>query len=134
MRTWIATMEVRMIYLSSPYSHSDKWMMEERFRAVCRAAAHFLRSGINAYSPITYSHPLVLHGLLPQMDQAFWAPFNEQWLLKCTALWVLMLPGWRESIGIRREMEHAESLGLPIKYVVWDTFDVLDEPLDGGDA
>ena len=117
-----------MKYLSSPYSSPDARMMEERFRQACRCAAHFMRAGITVLSPIAASHPLVLHGNLPQTDQRFWASHNEEWLMHCNALWVLMLPGWRESIGIRREMEHAESLGLPIKYVTWEGYNLLDTP------
>jgi len=33
-----------MIYLASPYSHSDTRVQELRFEAVCRAAAKLIRS------------------------------------------------------------------------------------------
>ena len=45
--------------------------------------------------------------------------FLQHW---ATELWVLCLDGWKDSVGVRKEIRVAESLGLPVKYI-----GVLDE-------
>ncbi|MCP4786572.1 MAG: DUF1937 family protein [Fuerstiella sp.] len=47
-----------MIYLASPYSHSDANIREKRFRDVCRTAARLMRNGDVVFSPIAHGHPI----------------------------------------------------------------------------
>ena len=104
-----------MIYLASPYSHPDPVVREQRFHAACRAAAALLRAGGAVYSPIAHSHPLVEHGL--PTDWAFWEPRNREHLERCDEVVVLMLDGWQASTGVAAEIQIAEGLGKPVRYV-----------------
>jgi len=104
-----------MIYLASPYTHPDPAVREARFRAACRQAAEMLRCGIPVFSPIAYTHPIAAHGLPPEWD--FWADYDRAFLEMCSDVWVLMLDGWRESKGVRAEIEIAVGLGKPVMYV-----------------
>lgn len=104
-----------MIYLASPYSHPNSEVREQRFRAACHAAAGLLASGQTVFSPIVHGHPLVGHGL--PTDWPFWERFDRDHLARCDEVVVLMLAGWRESVGVAAEIRIAEELGKPVRYL-----------------
>ena len=103
-------------YLASPYSHPDPAVREERYRAACRAAAALLLAGQPIFSPIAHSHPLVAYGL--PADWSFWQRYDREMLARCDEVVVLMLVGWRESVGVREEIRIARELGKPVRYLV----------------
>jgi len=104
-----------MIYLASPYSHSEAVVREERFRAACRATVRLIAAGHVVFSPIVHGHPLVHHGL--PTDWPFWERFDRDHLQRCDEVVVLMLDGWRESIGVAAEIRIAGELGKPVRYL-----------------
>lgn len=106
-----------MIYLATPYSHSDVSVRNRRFRAVNRVAARLIAKGEMVFSPISHSHPICLAvGGLPG-DFAYWSEFDRLMLSVCDKLIVYCQPGWDESVGVEAEMRIAESLGLEIEYL-----------------
>lgn len=105
-------------YLASPYSHPDAAVREQRFRSVCCATAEMIRAGQLIFSPIVHSHPLVDYGMPAEWD--FWQKHDREYLSRCDELLVLMLPGWRESVGVQAEIRMAEEMGKPIRYIAWD--------------
>lgn len=102
-------------YLASPYSHLDPAVREERYQAACRAAAALLRAGRLVFSPIAHSHPLVAYGL--PADWSFWQRYDRELLARCDEVLVLMLAGWRESVGVQEEIRIARELGKPVRYL-----------------
>lgn len=104
-----------LIYLASPYSHPDAEMREDRFRRVCVATAALMREGVHVYSPIAASHPLATIAELPT-DFAFWQSYDEAMISRCSEVWVLTLPGWSESVGVREEIAIARRHGIPVRY------------------
>lgn len=74
------------------------------------------RRGINVYSPIAHWHPAAYIHDLPK-DAEFWRSMNFEHILHCTAVWVLRLDGWEDSVGVREEMEFAHESNLPIVFV-----------------
>jgi Domain of unknown function (DUF1937) len=104
-----------VIFLASPYSDPDPVVREQRFLAACQAAAMLLKHGNAVFAPIVHGHPLVAHGL--PTDWSFWHPVNVLHLERCESLVVLLLDGWRESAGVRREIEIAGELGKPVMYL-----------------
>ena len=46
----------------------------------------------------------------------FWAEQDRRQLELCDEVVVLMLPGWRESEGVRAEVALAEELGKSVRY------------------
>ena len=104
-----------MIYLASPYSHPDSGVREQRFHQACYAAAQLLASGLTVFSPIVHGHPLVAHGL--PTDWPFWERFDRDHLVRCDEVVVLMLEGWRESVGVAAEILIAGELGKPVRYL-----------------
>lgn len=104
-----------MIYLASPYTHADPAVREERFRAVCRAAAELMRRGTLVLSPIAHSHPIAGFGLPTNWE--FWERMDREHLKRCDELVVLMMDGWKESRGIQAEIRIARELGKPVRYL-----------------
>jgi nucleoside 2-deoxyribosyltransferase len=104
-----------MIYLASPYSHPDPAVREERFRAACQVTAELIRAGDAVISPVVQGHPLAAFGL--PTDWQFWETLDRHQLARCDEVVVLMLDGWRESVGVQTEIRIAAELGKPVRYV-----------------
>lgn len=107
-----------MIYLASPYTHIDPTVRGKRYRAVLRATARLIMGGHVVFSPIVHSHELAL--LIPQKGIYgidFWKEWDVGILRRCEQLWVLTLPGYLESTGIRSEMEIADAMYMPTAMV-----------------
>jgi hypothetical protein len=88
---------------------------EQRYRAACQTAAALLRAGHATFSPIVHCHPLVEHGLPTEWE--FWQQVDRRFLVQCDEVVVLMLDGWRESVGVQTEIRIARELGKPIRCV-----------------
>ena len=105
-----------MIYLASPYSHSDRLVRLDRYQAVLQFTARQLAAGVMVYSPIVYGHEIgQMLGTSTEWDA--WKAFDLDMLARCDGLWVLQLAGWENSVGVKAEMEEAERLGLSIVMV-----------------
>ncbi len=104
-----------MIYLASPYSHSEPSVHEQRFRAACVAAARLMRAGRVVFSPIAHGHSIAAYGL--PTDWRFWERFDREQLARCDEVVVLTLDGWRESAGVQAEIRIAGELGKPVRYL-----------------
>jgi len=102
-----------VIYLASPYSHPEVEVREQRFRDVCHVVVQLLQAGEIVFSPIAHSHALVEHGL--PTDWPFWERVDRDHLARCDEVVVLMLEGWRESVGVAAEIRIAGELGKPVR-------------------
>ena len=102
-----------MIYLASPYTDTDPAVMEWRYQETRASLAQFLRDGFHVYSPIVMCHPLAVEYELPK-DHEFWQAFDRNMIDHAHELWVLMLPGWRESAGVTAEVAYALEIGLEV--------------------
>lgn len=101
-------------YLGSPYSHEDGLIRARRHRQVCEAAARLFERGIYTYSPIAHTVAINELGGLNEAAFEYWRPFDLGMVDRLTGLMVLMLPGWRESVGLQAEIAHARATGKPI--------------------
>jgi len=115
-----------VIYLASPYSHADAEVEADRFRQVCAKTAEIMRSGRMVFSPIAHSHPVMKHsdgGV--GGDWESWARFDVWFIARCDELWVLMLDGYEESVGVQKEVYYAKSIGKAVRYITAEeAFDV----------
>jgi len=107
--------EYKLFYLASPYSHDDPAIRQKRYEEVNDATIILLKQQVYAFSPITYNHPMERHDLPTTWD--FWKPYDIAFLERCSAVLVLKMDGWKESIGVTAEIEKAKSLGIPIQYL-----------------
>lgn len=105
-----------LIYLASPYSHPDPAVRQQRFETVCFIAARLMREGHHVYSPIAHTHPIAVKGELPTGFE-YWEAFDRKMITACDAVWVAMMDGWRESVGVTAEIKIADELGKPVRYI-----------------
>jgi len=105
-----------LIYLASPLSHDDPAVMESRFEAVCHVAAGIFAAGKMVFSPIAHTYPIAVRGGLPHGFD-FYERYDRLMIGKSTVLSIAQIPGWEKSDGIRREIEIANELNVPIEHV-----------------
>lgn len=97
-----------MIYIASPYSHPDPAVRDARHLAVMSFTAKIMRQGQVPFSPIVHCHDIAIRFGLPG-DFSFWQRYNFEMLRLATTLYILCLPGWEESIGVRAEFQYAST-------------------------
>jgi len=105
-----------IVYLATPYTHPDPEVRSERFRVVNRVAAEMMAQGDHVFSPISHTHEMSVQHGLPH-DWSYWKQNCSVMVAACSRMVVLMQDGWQESVGVRAEIELAESLGMPVEYV-----------------
>lgn len=104
------------VYLGSPYSKYPDGI-EQAALVVTRAAAKLMNRGIAIFCPIAHSHAIGTAGELDNLNWVFWQ-FQDQPLMdKASALIVLMMDGWQESVGLTHEIDCFAKAGKPIVYV-----------------
>ena len=104
-----------LVYLAAPYTNSDPKVAQEREDAINQVASILIRQGIAVFSPINYGH--AFQGLQEDLSQDEWYRFDLHFLRRCDSLAVVMLPGWKESIGVNIEIHQARQLGIPVRYI-----------------
>lgn len=105
-----------VIYLAAPYSSKDRKVLEDRVQRINTVAFKIMESGKLVFSPISHTHPLAEVGQLPR-GWDFWERYDTAMISRCNRVWVLMLDGWKESVGVNAEIKIAEKLGLPVEYI-----------------
>ncbi len=120
--------EKKLVYLAVPYTHKDPKIMEERFQIVNKIAGGLINKGEIVFSPISHCHPIALVCDLPK-DWQYWNTFCRAYMSCCCEMYVVMLDGWKESIGIQAEIKIAEEMGIEIKYLEYceSLLDFLDK-------
>jgi hypothetical protein len=113
-----------VIYLAVPYSHRLPQIETLRAEAVTYAAGVLMEEGHTVYSPITSSHKIQTLGLCNSWGYDEWLKHDTKFLDVCDQLYVLMLPGWSESTGVKYEIKYTkdssrsyQSPVKPIKYI-----------------
>lgn len=114
---------MKLIYLASPYLYrgtnkklTSHLVERERYEAAVDATAHLMNKGLAVYSPIVATHPVAVKHKLP-LGSEFWLDFDELLLRKCDEIVVLMLDGWKDSPGVKREIEIMKQLNRGITYL-----------------
>lgn len=111
----------KIVYLAGPYSHADPRVREQRYEELTATAAWLVKySGYIVFSPITLTHPLeAAMGSASTFSDpnSPWLEFDQPFMKVCDVCCVLTLPGWRESAGVKHEIEWFESQGRPVWYL-----------------
>lgn len=105
-----------LVYLATPYSKYPAGI-ECAFRDAAALAARLLKNGARVYSPIAHTHPLAVYGNIDPLDHAIWLPFDEAMMTACAALFVAQMRGWRESFGVKHEIEFFSAARKPVIYL-----------------
>ena len=102
----------KLIYLASPYSGDN---VEHNYARALHYVAFCARQRDCVYSPIVHWHEAAKKYEL-RTDCMFWWPFNTRMIEACDEVWVLTLPDWRTSVGVKKEVDFAELIGKPVIY------------------
>jgi len=105
-------------YLAAPYSSIHIHIRDRRYHQIASVAAQLIKSGEIIYSPITAHHHLANDYDLPS-DMTYWLKQNLELLRHCGKLYVLQLDGWKDSVGVRREIDYATEHNIPVEYLPW---------------
>jgi hypothetical protein len=103
------------VYLASPYTAPAYDLMEARYHLTVKATAEIASAKIPVYSPIVSWHEVARQCKLPT-DADFWWQQDRALIRHCCELWVLTLPGYERSNGVKMEVAFASALHLPIRY------------------
>ncbi len=104
-------------YLASPYTHASSVVRHDRYLRTVRASAALMAQGYVIFSPIAHSHNIELLGMATPQSGAFWKAQDEPLLRRASQMIVLKLDGWEESLGIKWEIDTANAIGIPVKYL-----------------
>lgn len=106
-------------YLASPYTHSEKAVMQSRFEQAEDCLAWLLNQSVWTYAPIVHCHALALkHGLPPNHE--FWRDYDRCMIRASNGVLVLKILDWQTSRGVKEEIEFAEECGLEVRSIVPD--------------
>lgn len=105
------------VYLGSPYSKYPGGQAEAASVAT-RAAAKLMSRDIPIFCPIAHSHTICEVGELDHLDWKLWKRQDQPLIDGASALIVLMMDTWRESVGLTYEIECFVKAGKPIVYVM----------------
>lgn len=100
-----------MIYLASPYSHTDPLIMKTRFLLAEQVTAELLKTRQWVYSPIVHCHEIAIKYNL-STDFSYWQYYNRDMIRRCDAFYILSIPGWKTSKGVRGEFDFALQCGM----------------------
>ena len=115
---------MKLIYLACPYTDKDEQTEVLRYITASVCAADRMKRGELIFSPITHSHPIKHYGRLEGTFE-FWKDFCLATLSACQEVYVLTLPGWKESLGVQAEIKLAMTCKMPVSYLHPFTFDII---------
>lgn len=102
------------IYLGSPYSlYPDH---DEAAEIVAAAAAGLMAQGLVVYSPIAHGHYVSQQGDLPTSWE-FWKAQCQPLIDAASALAVLKMEGWGQSVGLQYEIGEFRRAGKPVVFL-----------------
>lgn len=108
-----------LVYLASPYSKYVEGRMAA-YMLACDKAAELMNKGYAVFCPIAHSHSIEVSSMEKVMDGDWWLKQDFAILEHCDELHVYQMPGWEDSYGVQQEIDYAEQLGIPIKYIKYE--------------
>ncbi len=106
-----------MIYIATPYAHSDPAVMKKRYQLSCRVSAKLLQAGVIAFNPLASMVPAVELGGL-ELDHDAFLKIDLEILRRSDELLILGLVDWEKSDGVIVEMFEAFKLRKPTTLIV----------------
>lgn len=104
-----------LVYIASPYSSKDASTRGQRYEAAVKCVNHFLNEGkYIPFSPIVYGRAFDRDA-----SYAAWEQFCRGMIFRSDYLWILRLPGYEDSVGVRSEIDYAkrECFGQTIAFL-----------------
>lgn len=114
-----------LIYLAGPYSHKDRSIMEDRELKHAQCAVALKKQGLSIYAPIPETTALAKLAGLTGTSWEDWREHDLNLLGRCDEIMVMLIPGWKESLGVRGEVKFALKNNIPITFVSEDGSDKI---------
>ena len=104
--------------ISGPYSSKDEAVKQSRIKAIADACLLVTKMGDIPVSPLLFGLTLIEKSgqQLPDSYE-FWDEFCRQYVLASHKIYVLNLPGWDESNGVKDEIKVAKENLIPVYLV-----------------
>lgn len=118
-----------MVFISSPYSHPDANIKEQRFVDLSKLCGILINQGYFPMSPIVHGHPIVKVTSVMRDDWEYWQHYCKAMMVPCKEMLIFKTDGWDKSTGVKGEIEQARELNIPIKLVSMVGDDVKFENL-----
>lgn len=107
---------MKRIFISVPYYSPDPNIIEERVKQTEEYFMFLLKAGFCPVAPIIVGHHLIkTYGIESKFE--FWEDYCMSELKSCDEVHVLCLNDWCRSVGVKAEIEIAESLKIPVKKI-----------------
>jgi hypothetical protein len=119
---------MNLIYLASPYSHLDPAIKQARVIAVARVAGELINQGYLVFSPVAHGETIVLNNPGFGDDWQRWQLVSRGMIAKCDEVWIAMIDGWNESMGVRSEISIAYDLKKPVQFLCPKSFELTTHP------
>lgn len=105
-------------YISNPYNGTDA-QREERAQIAAKVCGLLLKKDIHAWSPIVHNHAMMktFNQFTLEERQTKILDFDFSLLKASKGMIVLKIDGWKESFGVKAEIELCQQLSIPIKYL-----------------
>lgn len=119
----------RMIYLASPYSYKSKIpglaylvrLYRNYMITKIAGALHDQFPDVAFILPITQSHQVAKYMKSNSTAFSAWASRDLEFISRCDAIWVVKMPGWKDSIGVQAEIKFSKKNKIPVKYIDYYT-------------
>lgn len=108
--------DMSLHYLATPYSHPDVRVRRDRYRTAQYITSILALKGFVLYSPITFWHNVAEKHDMPK-DAAYWWNVNKTFIDLASGFFAVEMDGWKESLGMKQEIDYAMSRGLKIQWL-----------------
>lgn len=106
-----------LIYLAGPYSSPYTALMKERESIHAIVAVELKKQGNAVYCPIAETVTLAQLGGLSGTSWEDWRQHDLNLLSRCDQIYVLLIDGWKESLGVRGEVKFALKNHMPVYFI-----------------
>jgi hypothetical protein len=103
------------VYVGSPYAKYPAGL-EDAARVASACAGELMKMGIKVYCPIAHGHAVSQQVELPR-DWDFWKSRDQPLIDGASAIVVLEMRGWYDSVGLTYEIEEFMKANKPILYI-----------------
>ena len=104
----------KCIYLASPYSDPDSFVMDNRWNVACKVAAKLIELGFFVISPLGHSKSIQKHLDKEFITHDIWIGIDYKLLSVCDMMFVIMEDGTLKSTGVALEIEYCKNNNIPI--------------------
>lgn len=112
-----------LIYLATPYTRYPGGL-DQAYVLAAQLTFRLRNKGFRIYAPIVASHILAKQTGVDPRDHEFWMSCCAPWMLRCDDLLVARMDGWRDSTGIRMEIEAFRNSKKPVRYLDCETLSI----------